>query len=182
MNGNGSERAELSAREPAVQGARAWYALHVRSRHEKLVARMLARKGQECFLPTYPSRRGWCDRVVETELPLFSGYVFCRLDARYLLPVVSTPGVVRVVGAGNQPTPVKDEEIAALRSLAENRFRYEPWPFTEIGQRVRIRCGPLRGVEGVLLAVKGRDRLVVNVTLLQRACAVEIDRGWLEPA
>lgn len=178
MNGNGTERAELWSQTPS---RRAWYALHLRSRHEKLVERLLTQKGEECFLPTYASRRCWSDRVTEMELPLFRGYIFCRLDPQCLLPVISTPGVVRVVGAGNRPIPVRDEEIDALRSLTASRFPVEPWPYTEIGQWVRILYGPLRGVEGVLLAFKGRDRLVVNVTLLQRACAVEIDRGWAEP-
>jgi len=87
-----------------------------------------------------------------------------------------------VVGTGKTPVPVDESEIAALQSIVVSRLQARPWPFLQVGQRVRIEQGPLYGVEGILLDSKKRDRLVVSVTLLQRSVAVEIDGDWAVPA
>ncbi|PYV81621.1 MAG: hypothetical protein DMG05_29645, partial [Acidobacteria bacterium] len=55
-----------------------WFALVVRSQHEKMVASVLHSKGYEEFLPLYTVKRRWSDRIKQLELPLFPGYVFCR--------------------------------------------------------------------------------------------------------
>ncbi len=158
-----------------------WYAVQVRPRFEKIVAAALLAKGYEGFLPLYRARRRWSDRIKEIELPLFDGYMFCRFDVTKRLPVLVTPGVIRVVGTANQPTPVDDAEIAAIFSIVTAGAQAEPCPYLRVGQRVRIDHGTLSGVEGILLAEKKPARLVVSVTLLQRSVAVEIDESWVTP-
>jgi transcription antitermination factor NusG len=158
-----------------------WFALCVRSQYEKNVAATLRSKGYEDFLPLYRCRRRWSDRFKELELPLFPGYVFCCFDINHRLPILLTPGVMLIVGSGKIPVPVDDNEIAALKSIVKSRFQAEPWPFLQIGQTVRIEQGSLEGVEGILLALKKPNRLVVSVTLLQRSVAVEIDEDWAKP-
>ncbi|PYU87474.1 MAG: hypothetical protein DMG08_28010, partial [Acidobacteria bacterium] len=98
------------------------------------------------------------------------------------LPILVTPGVRQVVGTGKTPVPVDESEIAALQSIVVSRLQARPWPFLQVGQRVRIEQGPLSGVEGILLDSQKRERLVVSVTLLQRSVAVEIDGDWAVPA
>ena len=95
-------------------GSYPWFALRVRSRYENTVATFLGGKGYEWFLPLYKSRRAWSDRIKETQLPLFPGYIFCRFDLQHRLPILTTPGVVSVVGIGRRPVPIDDAEIAAL--------------------------------------------------------------------
>jgi len=158
-----------------------WYALHVRSQHEKIVASTLRGKGYEEFLPLYRSKHRWSDRMKVVERPLFPGYVFCRFDLHKRLPILVTPGVLLIVGVGKIPLPVIDSEILALQSIINSGFQAEPWPFLQVGQRVRIECGSLEGVEGILLALKKPHRLVVSVSLLQRSVAVEIDEHWATP-
>ena len=111
----------------------------------------------------------------------FPGYVFCRFNPEKRLPVLTTPGVVSVVGIGKIPAPVEDHEISALQSVVTSGCRTQAWPFLRVGQTVRIEAGPLAGLEGLLVAVKNCTRLVVSVTLLQRAVAVEIDHLWAYP-
>lgn len=159
-----------------------WYALLVRSRHEKLVNQILSQKGYEAFLPLYRVRRRWSDRTKQVELPLFPCYVFCRYDASRSLPILTTAGVLRAVGFGRGPEPVDECEIGAIRTIAESRLAFEPWQFIQAGERVRIDDGCLRGVEGYLVGARGRDRLVVSITLLQRSCAVEIDGAMVSPS
>ena len=80
-----------------------WYGVRTRSNQEKIVAAILDSKGYEQYLPLYRQRRRWSDRVVTTEVPLFPGYVFCRFDTQRRLPVISTLGVVSIIGFGNDP-------------------------------------------------------------------------------
>jgi transcription antitermination factor NusG len=158
-----------------------WYALRVRSRHENTVALHLQARGYESFLPVYRSQRRWSDRFKEIELPLFPGYVFCQFDPLNRLPILSVPGIVHVVGVGRTPIPVDETEIAALQAAVKSGLPRQPWPFVEIGHRVRVEHGPLRGVEGILLGFRGHHRLVLSVTLLQRSVAVQVDESWVLP-
>ena len=158
-----------------------WYAVRVRSNYERTVSTVLEHKGVEQFLPTYHSRRVWTDRVKTLDLPLFPGYIFCRIPLEERNRVVTTEGVVGFVGAGRQPIPVAESEIEAVRRIVESQARSEPWPFLKIGQRVRINYGSLTGLEGILLRVKNSWRLVVSVTLLERSVGVEIDAGYVTP-
>jgi transcription elongation factor/antiterminator RfaH len=157
-----------------------WYGIRTKSNHERLAATVLESKGYEQYLPVYRSRRRWSDRVVEKDRPLFPGYVFCRFDARKSLPIVSTPGVVSVVGFGNEPAPIADAEIEAVQILLQSGLASEPCPFLHEGQRIRVKRGSLEGLEGILLKKKTDWRMVVSVTMLQRSVAVEIDHEWID--
>lgn len=159
-----------------------WFALSTRRNREKNVAEILKGKGYEGFLPTYRTSRKWSDRYKELELPLFPGYVFCRFDPLRRLPILTTPGVILVVGNGRVPIPVEDSEIEALKRISRSHLQAEPWPYLQVGQRVLIEGGSLAGLEGILQDVRKSCRLVVSVNLLQRSVAVEVDRSWVRPA
>jgi len=157
-----------------------WFALHVRTRYEERVACFLEGKGYDLFLPRYTSRRRWSDRIKKVETPLFSGYVFCRFDPQDRLPILKTPGVIQIAGYNRTPVPVEESEIAAIQALMASGLPNQPWPFIEVGDRVHIEAGPLRGHEGTLVEFKGNHRLVLTITLLHRAVAVEIDSAFVE--
>src|SRR5437867_6113925 len=163
-------------------GDHPWFALRIRSRCEKNVAAALSEKGYEVFLPLYRYRRRWSDRLKEIEEPLFPGYLFCRFDLQKRLSILITPHVILIVGTGKMPVPVDDREITALQSIVKSVLQAQPWPFLRLGQTVRVLQGPLRGVEGTLVAFKAGHRLVVSVTLLQRSVAVEIDNDCVAPS
>ena len=167
--------------ESAATGS-PWFALSVKSRFEKSVANFLANRGYESFLPLYKARRQWSDRIKETEVPLFPGYLFCRFDIHNRLPILMIPGVQHVVGGAQLPTPIDDSEMNALRTVIHAGLSRQPWPFLQIGDRVKIERGSLAGVEGILLQMKGRHRLVLSVSLLQRSVAVDIDSAWVSRA
>lgn len=158
-----------------------WFALRVRSNHEKPVSSLLQAKGVEEFLPAYRSRRLWSDRIRDLDLPLFPGYIFCRIPIKERPSVLATTGVVGMVGIQKHPLPIPDAEIAAVRTMVESKTIVEPWPFVRIGQRVRVRRGPLAGLEGILLSAKNSHRLVVSVTLLGRSVAAGIDAAYVTP-
>lgn len=156
-----------------------WFALQVRARHEAGVAQFLEGKGYTWFLPTYKWRKRLCDRIKVTDAPLFPGYLFCQFEPQKRLPIITTPGVIQIVGYNRMPVPIEKSEIDALQMLVESGLPNQPWPFVRIGDRVRIESGPLRGVEGLLVAVKAGHRLILSVTLLQRSVAVQIDSAYV---
>ena len=159
----------------------AWFAVRVRSNFEKVTAQSLDPRGISRFLPMYKARRHWADRVKEVDLPLFSGYVFCQVPERRFLPLLETPGVVHVVGSGPRPVPVEDHEMAALHRIVGCGQETMPWLYLAVRQRVRLRTGALKDVEGILARAEGRNRVIVNVELLQRSVAVSAERLDLEP-
>ena len=156
-----------------------WYALQVRARKEGYVAAQIEGQGYECLLPTYKSVRKWSDRVKEIEQPLFPGYLFCRFDFQNRRPVITTPGVLQIVGYGRTAIAVTDEEIQAMQLAVASEMPKHPWPYLEVGQRVRVNYGTLSGLEGILVNVKGNHRVVLSVTLLQRSVALEVETSWL---
>jgi transcription elongation factor/antiterminator RfaH len=156
-----------------------WYALQCWMRKEGLVATQLEGQGFECFLPKYKSIREWSDRKKEVEQPLFPGYLFCRFDYSQRRPVVVTPGVLQVVGCGRTPMPIEDREIEAIQIAVASGIPSQPWPYLEVGERVRIHTGKLSGLEGILVNFKGNHRVVLSVSLLQRSVALEVDLAWV---
>jgi transcription antitermination factor NusG len=159
----------------------AWFAIGTRPRWEKFVNHSLEGKGYESFLPVYKSRRRWSDRVKELNLPLFAGYLFCRMSLEQnRLPILTTPGVRQIMGIGKVPIPVPDGEIDAVRAIVASGLAAQPWPFVRVGDRVRSKSGALEGLEGMLIVSKKHHRLVVSVELLQRSVAVQIDQAWVE--
>jgi len=140
-----------------------WHAVAVRHQHERRVAKALESNGVEMFVPLYRARRRWSDRVKEIDAPLFPGYVFARGNA------LRAPGVIRIVGR------IEDAEIGDIRKAVESKLALGPWPYLKAGDRVRIREGPLRGVEGTLLREQDCQRLVIAIELLKRSITVELE-------
>lgn len=162
-----------------------WYALTVKPRHERVAAQNLRQKGMEDFSPVYRARRRWSDRVQEVESHLFPGYIFCRFSYSERLFVLNTPGVTSIVSFGKSLVPIEEAELLAVKAIVASGYPARPWPYLKPGQRVRIEDGCLAGLAGTLIREKDLCRVVVNVEILQRSVAVEIDReavGALQPA
>jgi len=153
-----------------------WFALAVKPRFDKSVAQALEMKGYETLLPLYKKHHKYGTRSKFSELPLFPGYVCCRFDVQSRLPILTTPGVIQVLGAGNMPVPLADVEVNSLKTTLKARHPVVPYPFVDAGQRVRIKSGALAGVEGIVISFTQRVRLVLSITLLQRSVLLEIDR------
>lgn len=158
-----------------------WRALQVRSSLETRAFETLKQKGLDVFLPTYARRRRWSDRWKLVQSPLFPGYVFCRLNRETRPQVLATPGLICIVSFGTEFATVDETEINSIRAVCNSDLPYGPYPFLQEGRKVRVTSGPLRGAEGTVLRLKSKVRLVVGITLLQRAVAVELDRELVAP-
>jgi len=169
-----------NARLPAECVKARWYAAYTCANHEKRVAEQLVRRSVEHFLPLYASVRKWKDRRVKLDLPLFPGYVFVHMALRDRLPVLQIPGVANLVGFGGAPTALPEGEIEALRTGLRNVVGAEPHPFLTAGRHVRVKVGPLAGLEGLVIRRKNRLRLVISLDLIHRSASVEIEGADLE--
>lgn len=159
----------------------AWYAVWTRSRHEHVAERGLKRKGLTVFLPTVQRPSCRTDRRKMLDCPLFPGYLFFygMGDPAIQLLVLQTPGVVRILGEHtNGFTSVPEEQVEAIKKLLCSGLVFAAVPYLRLGERVRIKDGPLVGVEGIIQEYNARkSRVVVSVDLLQRSVAVELE-GW----
>src|SRR6266568_4708878 len=157
-----------------------WYVAHTSANHEKRVTQQLLERSVEHFLPLYDSVRRWKDRRMKLQVPLFPGYVFVRLPLRDRLKVLQIPGVARLISFNGQPAALPDNEIEALRAGLAAQLRAEPHPYLTVGRRVRVRRGPLEGVEGILIRKKNAYRVVLSLDVIRRSAWVEVNARDLE--
>ncbi|MDQ1612100.1 MAG: hypothetical protein QOG00_2031 [Pyrinomonadaceae bacterium] len=175
--------------EPRKNHSMQWFAVQVQHKYESLTANLLQYKGYETYVPMYaPAATGRKRPRAETrQRPVFPGYIFTRFcweDTSTVSSgagIITTAGVIRIVGAGRTPVPVQDEEIEIIQRVLDSGLETEPWPYLHVGQQVQIEEGPLRGVNGIIQAKENRHQLVVSVELLQRSLAVVIDCEWVNP-
>jgi transcription antitermination factor NusG len=159
-----------------------WFAAYTNSHHEKRVASHFGERQIESFLPLYATLHRWKNRCeVDLDLPLFPNYVFVHIDPNDRIRVLEVPGVLSLVGFGRTLAPLSDFEIEALRSCIGQR-KIEPHPYLVIGERVRIKAGPMTGMEGVLVRKKSNFRVVLELDVIMQCVAVEVDADDLEPA
>jgi transcription termination/antitermination protein NusG len=157
-----------------------WYALYVVVRHEKKVQSALLRKNIQHYLPLKESLHWWKDRRKKVVLPLFPGYLFVHISMAERFSVLNTAGVVRLVATGDTPTPVSVDQIHAIKKLIENGIPFEEEIYSGIGKSVTVRRGPLRGIEGRILEVRGTCRLILSIDIIQRSVAAEVNLSDVE--
>ena len=155
-------------------GEASWYALYTRHQHEKMVDQVLTNKGFNTFLPLYATIHNWKDRTKALTLPLFPCYVFLKGGIDRRLHILTTPGIYGLVSSAGQPAVIPDTEIEAIRRVVESGAHVEAHPYLKCGNWVRVKCGPLTGIEGILVRKKNISRLVLSVEILGTAAAIEV--------
>ena len=155
----------------------AWFALHVKPRHEFLVQTEMARNGMEVYLPAVKKVSQWKDRKKRIDFPLFPGYLFARVlpISDHFLGLVKVRGVMKILSAvPGHPTPVPDAEIITLKTLMTSDKEMDVHPELQAGKPVRIKRGVFQNVEGVV-SKKGEQYLLhVNISMLGRCVTVKI--------
>jgi transcription antitermination factor NusG len=175
------ELADISLRNVQMSmSMRRWFAVYTASNHEKRVAQYLEMKEIETFLPLYRVTRRWKNRTtVKLDLPLFPGYIFARFDPAQRGRIVEVPMVYSIVSHRGNPTPLAEEELAKLRVVLDTR-QVHPYPYVKVGNRVRIRSGPLAGLEGIVVRTYGGLSVVLSVDMIQKSVAVHVEADELE--
>ena len=160
-----------------------WFAVYTRSRFEKKLMTELADRSIEVFLPMREVLSRWKDRKKRVWFPLFPGYVFVHQEDtpanRYR--VLNLPGAVHFIGLHGHATPIPEEQIEGVRKFLESHLSIDPYPYIQVGRKVEVIAGPLKGIQGKLVQKKGRFRFVLQVDLIRQAVAVEIDASDVCP-
>jgi transcription antitermination factor NusG len=156
-----------------------WHVLHVIANHEKKVAQHLSVRSLEHYLPLYTERSKWTDRTVTLERPLFVGYVFVRFLPHAKLSVVSTPGVIRLLGDHDSQT-VCAAEIDRIRDSLASGYLLRPHPHVSVGTRVRVRTGVFDGVEGMVTEFRHQCKVVIALSAVKQCFSLEVDLGDIE--
>lgn len=167
-----------AADEPAILApdeGEPWYAIWTRSRAEKVVFDQLGRKSIEAFLPTIKRVSRWKDRKKELDWPLFPGYCFARFDPEHSLDVLKCTGVAQIIMVDGRPAPIAPAEIAAIQCLVATQYKFDPCPLLKEGDLVEVTHGPLKGVVGRLVRKGPQTKLVLSITMINRAVAVVFD-------
>ncbi len=165
----------------AINNKRSWYAVYVRSRHEKSVYSALLDKGIDASLPMMTVVRKWSDRKKKMQIPLFRGYVFVKIDVNIdNLNVLQTAGVVKFIGIRNKPSRIPDEQIHWMHMLVAESDTVRAEKEIPVGQRVRVMIGPFKGIKGVVKRVGSRSRLVVLIESIMQAISIDIKPEYIE--
>lgn len=158
-----------------------WYAVQVKPKAEVLASRLLTAVGYETFCPTTKQRRKWADRVKVVEEAAFAGYLFARQTGAIAARIVDAGVVIRIVGFGGEAMPVDETEMHSLRILFGSGIPTSACSFSQPGDPIKVRHGPLKGVEGKLLRRSQRCTVIVSVSLLQRSIMAEVEEADVWP-
>jgi len=170
----------LASEPDAALEARFWHAVSTIPRHEKSAFAGLMQNGIDTFLPTFESVNEWRNRQKVTVIaPLFPTYLFVRIAQAESIRVLRTPGVRQLVGNSKGPSIVPTHELESLRKAVSER-KARPFDGLVEGSRVRLRSGPLKGLEGNLVRKSKEWRFVIRVQLINRHAAIEVDASALE--
>ncbi len=164
----------------AAEERREWFAVYTKSRHEKKVNWALSEKDVETFLPLREVLVRWKDRNKRVHVPLFPGYLFVRIDPKARLEVLTTNGVVCILGNSGRPVPVPLQEIESTRKLLRSGLKFSPFPYEMEGKKAMIVSGPLEGSIGKVLYARGGCNLIMSVNLIRRSVSVEVDINDVE--
>ena len=177
-----SNSVQLIINDTNTKISKSWYALYVKSRHEKCVHSALQQKGIESSLPLTIVTRQWSDRRKKVEVPLFRGYVFVKIDIKNeKLPVLTTSGVVKFVTFNNVTVPIPEDQMYWLQQMIASDLLLSQEQDFPVGTEIDVMFGPLKGLRGRVKQKNSETRLVVWFDAIMQGVSVEIDPTWLTP-
>jgi transcription antitermination factor NusG len=156
-----------------------WWVAHTRSRQEKTLARYLLPLEIPFYGPCREQKIRRAGRTFVSYLPLFSGYVFFRGSPKHRHAVLRSDLIVKVLEVSDQR--LLNEELWQIRRLQEAGASFVPFRDLVPGEPVLVKEGPFKGYTGIVLRARGRLRLVVSISMLRQAVAVELERDLVQP-
>lgn len=154
-----------------------WYAVYTRSRAEKKLYSTLTQKNIKCFLPLKKTLKQRSDRKTWVEEPLLSSYVFVKTVEKQRFDVLNTPGAVCYISFEGRPVAIPEKQIESLYKIIANKSDdVEVYQGDlEKGNYVSVTSGHFKGVEGEIIEVRGRKRLLLRFESL--GCCVHAEIG-----
>ena len=163
--------------------AERWYAIYTKPRCEQKTADGLSRRAVEAFLPKIEMLRKCKSRSVRQAEPLFPCYVFARIEvnSERFYAAKWTPGVRKVLGAGDALSHVPDSVIECIKERMGTRDAIRPRQQFKAGDRVRVREGPLHDLHGIFkgeISANGRAKILMDI--LRNPREVEVHLSEIE--
>ena len=158
-----------------------WYPVYTRARAEKKVYSWVIKHGIECYLPLKKVLRQWSDRKKWVNVPLFSSYVFVKINMLEYYEVLNTPGVARFVWFEGKPVPISEKQILTIQLLLKGDVDLES--IDEIyqqGDQVAIDYGPLRGISGELIDYRGKKKILIRINEIGKNLVIEVPLSYIK--
>jgi transcriptional antiterminator RfaH len=147
-----------------------WFAVYTRPRFEKKIEKYLTDRNIICYLPMVKLLRQWTDRKKWVEMPLFSSYIFVRVDEQDYVEVLKAPGTVRYITFEGNAVEISDKEIENIKWVLSSEITAEPIDtYIPKGEKVEIVKGPLRGLIAEMVTYNNKNIIVVRLDQLERS-------------
>ncbi|MFO7818149.1 MAG: transcription termination/antitermination NusG family protein [Thermodesulfobacteriota bacterium] len=156
-----------------------WRIAHVKSRREKALASFLAGHDIAYFLPLIRKRQPSKDRKRFSMVPIFSGYLFFRADNVQRYQALTSGQIANVIEVRDQDKLV--HELTQVKEALQGELPIYPYDYIKEGQEVRITKGPMKNLQGIVDTKKNNYRLILRVTGILQAVALDIESDWVEP-
>ena len=157
-----------------------WIAVYTKSRHEQIVVNELNKKNIESYCPMFKERRQWSDRKKWVHFPLFRSYVFANIEINENIYVLQTIGVNKIVKFQEKISIIPDQVIDNIKNIIEGGYNVEQTDYFIKGDEVRVVSGPLKGLDGVVLDLRGANKIIIKIASIQQAFSVEISSGLIK--
>jgi transcription antitermination factor NusG len=156
-----------------------WLVFYTKSRHEKTIRDHLTKQGYKVYLPLLKERRKWSDRKKWVEFPLFKSYLFIKIIPKDVIYALKNPGIIRLVKFGGKPAIVQDKTIADLKLINEGNYDIKVVDNFMKGDKVKVRLGPLKGLEGEVITINNKKRLMINIEAIKQSIHIRIKKEYL---
>jgi len=157
-----------------------WIAVRSKPRAEKVAYEQLMKKGVEAYLPLIKEKRKWSDRMKWVEIPLFSSYLFARIELKNSIFVLQTSGVSTIVRFQGQIATIEDKIMNTIKMAIEGGIEFEAADYYSVGDAVRVLGGPMKDVEGMVSKIQGEGKMIIKIDALQQAISLHIDKKYMK--
>ncbi len=156
-----------------------WFVAHSRPRREKKLVEYCTRLGIAATLPCYDAAHKYRGKTVVFRKPLFPGYVFLKLESGRKNPVRQNEHVANLLEVFDQET--FEKQLSDILLALDAKVGVRLAPAIGEGMRVRIKRGPLQGMEGWVEQRYGMNIVLLRLDFINQAAAVKLDADSLQP-
>jgi transcription antitermination factor NusG len=158
-----------------------WYVVYTRPKSERKVAASIAEMGIESYLPTHKVVRQWSDRKKKMDVPLFSNYVFVKVDDIKRRLLFSINELLKFVSIEGKPVVIRENEILTIKKILSGDFvDISTEEYFQKGMKVRIAHGQFAGLEGLIIEKCNKSRLMIRIEVLMKAFSFVIPSKFAE--
>ncbi len=153
-----------------------WHVLYVKSRHEKTVNEELKEDGYMTYLPLLKTLRRWSQRKKWVEEPVFKSYLFVKVRRNELYDLMKYKDVLTYVRFAGEPATVREETLLFIKKLLINKTTFDVEEGDlKVGKKIKLKSGPFKGMEGNIIELRGKSKLVVEIKSLSVKLVIPMD-------